>query len=176
MPNHISNTPENHKKIKRWIIVLSIIIPLGVGMLTDVKIEGYDFSFLPGIYATINATTAIVLISSLIAVKNKRITLHKQLMNLAFALSLTFLALYTVYHATSDSTSYEGAYSTLYYSVLISHIILSAIVVPMVLFTYFYGWKGDIVRHKKWNRISYPIWLYVALSGVLVYIMISPFY
>ena len=184
--------PSKAKNAKKLIIVLSIVIPLVVGVLFKVKIGGVDFSFLPAIYAGINALTAVVLISALFAVKNKNYDLHRGLMRFALLLSLLFLALYVTYHMTSDSTLYGdtnhngnldilekaqiGATAYFYYVLLISHILLSIAVIPVVLFTYLFAWQGNFVKHKKWTRFAFPIWLYVAITGVIVYFMISPFY
>jgi putative membrane protein len=184
--------PSKAKNAKKLIIVLSIVIPLVVAVLFKVKIGGVDFSFLPAIYAGINALTAIVLISALFAVKNKNYDLHRILMRFALLLSLLFLALYVTYHMTSDSTLYGdsnhsgtldilekaqiGAAAYFYYVILISHILLSIAVIPVVLFTYLFAWQGNFVKHKKWTRFAFPIWLYVAVTGVIVYFMISPFY
>lgn len=179
-------------KMKKLIIALSVVIPLAVAVLFKVKIEGVDFSFLPAIYASINAVTALVLIVALFAIKNKKIELHRGLMRFALLLSALFLSLYVAYHMTSDSTVYgdsnhNGSLDILekgkiagssyfYYSLLISHILLSVAVVPLVLFTYLFAIQGDFVKHKKWTRFAFPIWLYVAISGVVVYLMIAPYY
>lgn len=168
--------PEKVKTFRKLIIAVSIVIPVVVAVLFGVKIEGFDLSFLPKIYAGINGVTAIVLISALIAIKSKKIQLHRGLIRFALLLSLLFLVLYVAYHMTSDSTPYGGESSILYFSLLISHIILSVAVIPVVLFTYLFAWEGNFVRHKKWTKIAFPIWLYVAVSGVIVYLMISPFY
>lgn len=164
------------KSAKRLIYAFSIVIPLVVIVLFDVKIEGVDFSLLPPIYATINGFTAIVLIASLIAIKNKKMNIHRGLIRFALLLSLLFLGCYVAYHMTSSSTQYLGDYGSVYYPLLIAHIILSIVVVPLVLFTYLFAWQGDFEKHKKWTRISFPIWLFVAISGVVVYLMISPYY
>lgn len=169
-------TPAQIKSFKKLIVALSIVIPLAVALLFEIKVEGLDFTFLPPIYATINGITAVLLVSALIAVKNKKITLHQNLMKTALLCSLLFLVLYVLYHISSDSTPYGGESTTLYYTILISHIILSVGVVPLVLFTYFYAWQGNYEKHKRWTRFSFPIWLYVAVSGVIVYLMISPYY
>lgn len=169
-------TPAQIKSFKKLIVALSIVIPLAVALLFEIKVEGLDFTFLPPIYATINGITAVLLVSALIAVKNKKITLHQNLMKTALLCSLMFLVLYVLYHISSDSTPYGGESTTLYYTILISHIILSVGVVPLVLFTYFYAWQGNYEKHKRWTRFSFPIWLYVAVSGVIVYLMISPYY
>jgi putative membrane protein len=168
--------PEKVKTFRKLIIAVSIVIPIVVAILFGVKIEGFDLTFLPKIYAGINGITAIVLISALIAIKARKIQLHRGLIRLALLLSLMFLVLYVAYHMTSDSTPYGGESRMLYFSLLISHIVLSVAVIPVVLFTYLFAWEGNFVRHKKWTKIAFPIWLYVAVSGVIVYIMIQPFY
>ena len=168
--------PEKVKTFRKLIIAVSIVIPIVVAILFGVKIEGFDLTFLPKIYAGINGITAVVLISALIAIKARKIQLHRGLIRFALLLSLLFLVLYVAYHMTSDSTPYGGESRILYFSLLISHIVLCVAVIPVVLFTYLFAWEGNFVRHKKWTKIAFPIWLYVAVSGVIVYIMISPFY
>lgn len=180
------------KKTRQLIILLSIVIPIAVAVLFKVKIPGFDLTFLPAIYAGINALTAVFLISALIVIKKRNIMLHRALIRVALSLSVLFLLLYVAYHMTSDSTLYGdtngdhhvdllekvkiGSFAYIYYAILISHILLSVAVIPLVLFTYLFAWQGDYEKHKRWNRISYPIWLYVAISGVIVYFMISPYY
>ena len=175
--NEVKNyTDAQIAKFRKLIIALSIVIPVVVAALFKIEIEGVDFSFLPPIYAGINGLTAVVLVSALIAIKTKNITLHQRLIQTALVLSLLFLAAYVAYHITSDSTPYGGQYVILYRIILISHIVLSVVVIPIVLFTYLFAWQGDFKRHKKWTRFAFPIWLYVAITGVIVYMMISPFY
>lgn len=164
------------KSFRKLIIALSIVIPLAVALLFGIHIDGLDFSFLPPIYATINGVTATVLIAALIAIKTKNIRLHQRLIQFALVLSLLFLVAYVLYHMTSDSTPYGGESAYLYYSILISHIVLSVIVIPIVLFAYLHAWKGDYEKHRKWVKFAFPIWLYVAITGVIVYVMISPYY
>lgn len=173
----------SEKKYNKWIVVLSIVIPLAVAALFGVNLQkmGYDvkpLTFLPPIYATINGFTAVLLVIAVIAIKRKNIKLHKALMTTAIGCSVLFLILYMAYHMTSDSTPYggEGAKRTVYFVVLISHIILSIIIIPFVLITYVRAITNNYERHKKIARITFPIWLYVAVSGVIVYLMISPYY
>lgn len=169
--------PTKQKKVKLLIYLLSIVIPVVVAALFGApKVKGIDTSFLPPIYATINGITALSLLGALIAVKNKNIALHRKLIRFALMLSILFLGCYVAYHLTSESTSYVGSLRTIYFTLLISHISLSIIVIPLVLFTYLFAWQGDFERHKKWTRFTWPIWFYVALSGVVVFWMISPFY
>lgn len=163
---------------KKLIIALSIVIPLAVALLFQVKIEGYDFGFLPSIYASINGLTSILLIVAVWAIKNKKRSLHERLMKVNLALSALFLVMYVLYHITSDSTPYggEGAIKYLYYFILITHILLSVAVVPLVLFTLNRALSGNFEKHKALAKFTFPIWLYVAVTGVIVYLMISPYY
>lgn len=167
---------EREKKYNKWIVILSIVIPLVVALLFGVKIDMELPVFLPPIYASINAVTAAVLIVSFFMIKNGKIKLHERLMKFAIILSVLFLVMYVLYHMTSDSTPYQGDYRGIYLFILISHIILSVAVIPFVLITYVRAITNNIERHKKIARITFPLWLYVAVTGVVVYIMISPFY
>lgn len=180
---NIPENIENEKKYNKWIIALSIIIPLAVFALFGVKLKNFGvevepLTFLPPIYASINGFTAIILIIAVMAVKRGNRTLHERLMKFAISLSVLFLLLYIAYHMTSDSTKFggEGTIAYVYYFILITHIILSIVVIPFVLITYVRAISNNFERHKKIARITFPLWLYVAVSGVLVYIMISPYY
>ncbi|MEC8536765.1 MAG: DUF420 domain-containing protein, partial [Bacteroidota bacterium] len=116
------------------------------------------------------------LISALIAIKNKKIKLHKSLMQIAIFCSIIFLLMYVAYHITSVPTKYEGEMVVIYRVILISHIILSVIVIPLVLHSYIRAYLGDYKAHKKIVKYAYPVWLYVAITGVIVYCMIYPYY
>jgi len=166
------------KKYNTWIVILSIAIPLVVAVLFSVKIDAQLPVFLPPIYATLNAFTALLLVVAFWAIKNKKIALHEKLMKTAIAFSVLFLVLYVVYHMTSDSTKFggEGTIKTLYFVILITHIILSVIVIPFVLITYVRAITNQVELHKKIARFTFPLWLYVAVTGVIVYVMISPYY
>ncbi|MFT7352254.1 MAG: putative membrane protein [Flavobacterium sp.] len=171
------------KKYNLPIIIISVLIPIVVAILFTVKLKDFGInveplSFLPPIYAITNGLTAIVLIAALVAIKNKKIQLHKKLMITAIALSVLFLVMYVAYHMTSDSTKYggEGQMRLVYFVLLISHITLSIAVIPLVLVTYVRALAQQFDRHKKIARITFPIWLYVAITGVVVYLMISPYY
>src|SRR5690606_422346 len=169
----------DEKKYNKLIVILSVTIPIVVALLFGIKIPNVEpLTFLPPIYATINGITAIILITAFIAIKNKNFVLHKNLMTTAILFSVVFLVLYVAYHMTSDSTKFggDGAIKYVYYFVLLTHILLSIIVIPFVLITYVRGITNNIEKHKKIAGITFPLWLYVAVSGVLVYIMISPYY
>lgn len=169
---------KNDKKLKQAIWAVSIVIPIAVAILFTVKIEGLDLGFLPPIYASLNALTAIGLIVAIVAIKRKNRKLHQRLIQVCLIFSILFLLLYVLYHMTSDTTPYggEGIFKMIYFFLLISHILLSMVVIPIVLFAYLFAWQGDFVRHKKWTKFAFPLWLYVAVTGVLVYVMISPYY
>lgn len=169
---------KNDKKLKQAIWAVSIVIPIAVAILFTVKIEGVDLGFLPPIYASLNALTAIGLIVAIVAIKRKNRKLHQRVIQVCLIFSILFLLLYVLYHMTSDSTPYggEGILKMIYFFLLISHILLSMVVIPIVLFAYLFAWQGDFVRHKKWTKFAFPLWLYVAVTGVLVYVMISPYY
>lgn len=167
------------KKYNKLIIVLSILIPVIVAVLFGVKIPNVEpLSFLPPIYASINALTALVLVCAFLAIQNKNVILHKRLMTFAIVLSVLFLGMYVAYHMTSDSTKFggEGFVKYFYYFILITHIVLSIMVIPFVLITYVRAITNNIEKHKKIAKITFPLWLYVAITGVIVYIMISPYY
>jgi putative membrane protein len=169
---------EKKEPYKKLIIVLSVVLPLAVAALFRIKITGYDFSFLPPIYATVNGITAILLIIAFIAIRNKKRSLHEAFMKICIACSALFLVMYVAYHITSDSTPYggEGTLRMIYFFILISHIFLSITVVPFVLFTFSRALSGNFERHKALAKFTFPIWLYVAVTGVIVYLMISPYY
>jgi putative membrane protein len=166
------------KKYNTWIVFLSIAIPLVVAIMFRVKLDVTIPVFLPPIYATMNALTSIILIIAFWAIKNKKVKLHERLMKTAILFSAFFLVMYVVYHMTSDSTKYqgEGVLKTVYFIILISHILLSIAVIPFVLITYVRAITNNIELHKKIARITFPLWLYVAISGVIVYVMIAPYY
>ncbi len=169
---------ENKDPYERLIIVLSVVLPLAVAALFEIKIPGYDFSFLPPIYAAINGITAVLLVIAVIAIKNKKKNLHEALMKICIACSAVFLLMYVAYHMTSDTTPYggEGILRVVYHFILITHIVLSVVLVPFVLFTFSRAISGSFEKHKALAKFTFPIWLYVAVTGVIVYLMISPYY
>lgn len=170
-------------KYKNWIIFLSILIPIVVAILSRVKLKDFGINvepltFLPPIYATINGFTAVLLVAAVVSIKNGKRKLHEDLMKTAIACSVAFLGMYVAYHMTSDSANFggEGIIRPIYFFILTTHIILSIIIIPLVLFTYVRALAQRFDKHKKLARITFPIWLYVAVTGVIVYLMISPYY
>jgi putative membrane protein len=173
------NPSIKEKRLNRWITAVSIAVPLVVVILFGVRLPGVaPLGFLPPVYASINGLTAVLLIVALLAIKNGNRELHQKLMTSCIVLSLLFLIMYVAYHMTSDATTYggEGWLRYAYFFILISHIFLSIVVIPLVLRTYAKAYLKDFESHRKFARITFPIWLYVAVSGVVVYLMISPYY
>ena len=177
----------NNKKLyNRLIVVTSIAIPVVVAILFRVRIPNVEpLDQLPPIYAGINALTAVFLLIALVGIKQGKRKLHEGLMKVNILFSLAFLVMYIAYHMTSDPTPYgvvDGALvvsqtsKIIYFTILISHIILSIVLIPLVLLAYSKTVLVDFVAHKKIARVAFPIWLYVTITGVIVYLMISPYY
>lgn len=170
---------EKVKKYTPWVWILSIAIPVVVAILFLIKIPNIKpLTFLPPVYAFINAITAVFLSIAYIAIKRKKIILHERLMKISIGLSVIFLVMYVAYHMTSDPTPYggEGIIRSVYYFILISHVLLSIGIIPLVLVTYVRAISKLFADHKKIARYTFPIWMYIAVTGVIVYLMISPYY
>ena len=161
-----------------WIKIISVAIPLVVAILFGVRVDYELPIFLPPIYSSLNALTAVLLVLALVAIKSKKIKLHQRLMQTCIALSLVFLVMYIAYHMTTDPTTFggEGYVKSLYFFILISHILLSIALIPLVLISYVRAFQEEFPAHRKISKITFPIWLYVAVTGVVVYLMISPYY
>lgn len=170
----------SEKKMLPLIIGAGIVIPLAVALLFFApKLElGFNIGFLPKLNAIINASTSVILIMGFIAIRNKNIKLHKALMTSAIILSVVFLLSYVTYHAASESTKFggDGGLKTIYYIILFSHILLAIAIVPLVLITYVRALSEKFDKHRLIARYTLPLWLYVTITGVIVYLMISPYY
>ena len=184
------------------IWVVSILVPVVVALLLftkweydqlvfDMRIPNYDsvilmdnlpiakpLTFLPPIYATINGLTAVLLVIAVYYIKNGKRKIHENLIKVCIALSLSFLVMYIAYHITTDPTPFggPGLVSYIYFFILITHILLSIVVIPMVLVSYSRAFQSKFASHKKIAKVTFPVWLYVAVTGVIVYLMISPYY
>ena len=193
---------KNTKLYNILIWIVSIIVPVVVALLLFIKwdqdklifnmrIPNYDpiilfenlpiaepLTFLPPIYATINGLTGILLVLAVYFIKKGNRQIHENLIKICIALSLSFLVMYIAYHITSDPTTFGGSglIAYIYFFILITHILLSIIVIPLVLVSYVRAFQSKFVSHKKIAKITFPIWLYVAVTGVIVYLMISPYY
>jgi len=167
------------KKYRPLVIAASVLVPVVVAILFTVRIpDAKPLTFLPPIYAGINALTSLLLIAALYFIKNGQRKIHEVLMKVCIGLSLIFLVMYIAYHMTTDPTPFggEGLIKYVYYFILISHILLSIIVIPLVLTSYTRAITSEFISHKKISKITFPVWLYVAVTGVIVYLMISPYY
>jgi putative membrane protein len=185
------------QRFKFPIILISILIPVAVAVLFTVKLKDFGIeveplSFLPPIYASINGFTAILLVMGVTAIRKGNQKVHERLMTSAIACSVIFLVMYIAYHMTADSTVYgdidgnkildatekanAGSMRSAYLVILLSHIVLSIAIIPLVLVTYVRALASRFDRHKKIAKITFPLWLYVAVTGVVVYLMISPYY
>jgi putative membrane protein len=177
-----SKTVNKEKKFLPLIITAAVAIPVVVAILAFMpKIdfpEGFDVYKLPALNAVINGSTFLILIFALSAIKKGNVALHKRLMTTAIVLSLVFLISYVLFHAATEQTKYggEGAMRTVYFIILITHILLAIAIVPLVLISYVRAISEKFDRHKKIARITLPIWLYVTFTGVVVYLMIAPYY
>ncbi len=184
------------------IWVGSILVPVVVALLLftkweydqlvfDMRIPNYDsvilmdnlpiakpLTFLPPIYATINGLTAVLLVIAVYYIKNGKRKIHENIIKVCIALSLSFLVMYIAYHITTDPTPFGGSglVSYIYFFILITHILLSIVVIPMVLVSYSRAFQSKFSSHKKIAKVTFPVWLYVAVTGVIVYLMISPYY
>jgi len=172
---------KNDKKAKTFIYAVSIIVFAAVVILGRVKLK-LDLPFNPHLFATvsavINSAVSVLLIAGLVSAKQKKFQLHKNIMLSAILLSVLFLLSYIGHHLLTDETSYggTGTAKTLYYLILFTHIPLAGIILPFILFTAYRALTGEYEQHKKLTRITWPVWFYVAVTGVIVYLMISPYY
>ncbi len=166
---------------RRAINVLSVVIPVAVALLIGIRQKlplGDWTTSLPHVIGALNGVTALLMVAALVAIKQQKAEWHRRLMTTAFVLGAIFLVTYIVYHISNPSTSYggEGAIRYLYYFLLISHVLLSIVVVRYVLLAMYYALNRQFTDHKRIVKIAYPIWLYVSVTGVIVYLMISPYY
>ncbi|MEX2511279.1 MAG: DUF420 domain-containing protein [Cyclobacteriaceae bacterium] len=176
--------PENSREhsMFRWIVFLSILVPILVAVLLFMPSKfdvGSDWIyFLPHLNAVINMAASVALLMGLFFIKQKKINFHRASMTTAFGLGAVFLVSYVIYHATAESTTFGGLglERWIYYFLLITHIILAAVALFPILLAYYYGYTGKYDKHRAVVKYAFPIWLYVTVSGVVVYWMISPYY
>ncbi len=172
---------KNEKQILKGIYIFSGVVLIAViilGMLPKADhIPGY-VPFLPRLNAFINATCSVLLLFSLYFIKRKNIAMHKKLNITTFVLSAVFLMSYVTFHSFGIETRFpaDNPLRPYYLAILITHIILAAVVLPLILLSFYYGLTNKVAIHRKLTRWSYPVWLYVTVSGVIVYLMISPYY
>lgn len=164
------------------IIALSIVVPLVVVLLMNIEsrtnLLGLDVGTYPFFHAVINGLTAVLLAVGYTLIKNGKMNLHRNVMMSAFLLSVVFLVSYVISKISHEPVPYggEGFMRYLYFFILITHIVLSGIIVPLVLFTMYRALTGQYEKHKKIAKWTFPIWMYVSVTGVLVYIFMQPYY
>ena len=172
---------KNDKTAKILIYTVSFVVFAAVVLLSKIKLT-LDLPFNPHVFATvsaiINSMVALLLVAGLVTVKQKKYELHKKIMMTAIVLSVLFLLSYIAHHLLTDETKFggEGMIRTIYYVILFTHIPLAGIILPFILFTAYRALIGEYEAHKKLTRITWPVWVYVAVTGVVVYWMISPYY
>ena len=166
------------KKLNMYATVVSAAVLILVASMRQIpRLDlGIDFSFLPAIYSATNALAAVFLIRALLFIKQKRIAEHKQMMIIALSLSAAFLLMYVLYHVTTPEVKYcgEGTIRTVYFLLLITHVVLAAVSFPFILFTFVRGYTMQVEKHKAMAKYVFWIWLYVSISGPIVYLMLRP--
>ncbi len=186
---------KNDKKAKLLIYTVSFVVFAAVALLSKFKLSvdlGFDVHLFAKANAFINSVVAVLLVAGLITVKQKKFALHKKIMLSAMVLSILFLVSYICHHLLAGETKFgdinhdgilsddeklaAGSLRMVYYFILITHIPLAAIILPFILFTAYRALIGEYDQHKKLTRITWPVWFYVAVTGVIVYVMISPYY
>lgn len=167
------------KKLNLLAYVVSVVVLLLIGLMRRVKIDvGIDFHFLPPLHASLNALTAIILLLALYYIKNKQVEKHRKAIYAAMVCSGLFLLSYVLYHFTTPETRFggEGLMRTVYFIILITHVVLAAVILPFILLTFNRAYTGQYERHKKMARWVFPFWLYVAITGPICYLMLRPYY
>lgn len=196
MTKVVQANPKQDSKVMVIVGILSVVIPVVVALLLYVpqtgKLGNLNVSFLPTLNAVFNSFAALFLITGYFFIKKQNIKGHRLMMIGAFIVSSLFLVSYVIYHFQAPSTKFGdvnadgivdavelaavGLSRSIYVVILLSHIVLAAIVVPFVLLSIYFGLTNQVVKHKKLSKWTFPIWLYVAITGVVVYLMISPYY
>ena len=172
---------KNDKRAWGLILTFSVIVFAAIVVLGRVKLNintGFDVHIFAKINASINSAVAILLVAGLVAVKRKNFLLHKNIMLTAIVLSSLFLLSYIAHHLLAGDTKFGGSGTVryIYYFILGTHIVLAAVILPFILFTAYRALTGEFDKHKKLVRFTWPVWLYVAITGVIVFLMISPYY
>ena len=174
--------PENlplAKKLYPIAWVLTVAVLAVVGVMRRVKFDiGIELEILPPIHALLNSCVAVLLVFALIAIKQRNVKAHKEAIAAAMMFSAAFLLCYVAYHFTTPETKYggQGVMRTVYFVLLISHIVLAAVSFPLILFTWIFGFTGQYARHRKFAKITWPMWFYVAVTGPICYWMLRPYY
>lgn len=170
---------ELEKRLNVVAYVVSVVVLLLVILMRRVKIQtDIDFSFLPPVHASLNALCAVILLFAFYFIKNKQVEHHRRAIYAAMVCSALFLISYVLYHFTTPETRYggEGVMRVVYFFTLITHVVLAAVILPFILLTFTRAYTNQFERHKKMARWVFPLWLYVAVSGPVCYLMLRPYY
>lgn len=164
-----------------WVLTAVVLVLVGMMRRPELRIplpEGWSFAFLPPVHAVLNSLVAGALVIAIVAVKQGKIALHRNAIFVAMGLSVAFLLCYVAYHFTTEETRFggEGVIRSVYFFLLISHIVLAGISLPAILFTFIAGWTNRFGAHRRLARWVYPMWLYVAVTGPICYLMLKPYY
>ncbi len=177
--NSLNPRPELEKKLKPWAWALTVVI---IGVVVSMRyiklpVDG-PLHFLPPFHSAVNAIAGVFLLLALYFIKKKNISAHRNMIMIAMGLSLVFLLSYVAYHTTSEPTTYckEGISKTIYFFLLITHVLSAAIIFPFILFTFIRGYAHLVEKHKRMARWVFPIWLYVCFTGPICYLMLAPCY
>jgi len=167
--------------INKWIYIVAGVLASAVGIIyvtPKFEVAEGSFDFLPALNATINGTVSILLVVAVLMIKQGNRKAHQTLMTTNLVLSALFLVSYVLYHTTHESTAFGGEemIRNVYFFILLTHIVLAIVIVPLVLISFSRALSNKFDKHKKIARITFPIWLYVSVTGVIVYFMISPYY
>ena len=160
-----------------WVLTAAVLGLVAVMRKVNIDV-GFRLDFLPPIHAILNSTVAILLVVALVAIKQKKVAAHRRAITAAMVCSALFLLCYVAYHFTTPETKFggEGSIRIVYFVLLISHIVLAAVSFPLILFTWIFGFTGQVARHRKFSKITFPMWLYVAITGPACYLMLRPYY
>ena len=177
----LSTATEKKLRTVVWVITALVLILVGLMRRPELRIslpDGMHLNFLPLVHAILNSLVSVSLIAALVAVKQQRFQAHQRFMTTAMSLSVIFLLCYVAYHFTTVETKFggEGGIRLVYFTLLITHITAAAISFPLILLTYIAGWADLRARHRKLAKITYPLWLYVAVTGPICYLMLRPYY
>jgi putative membrane protein len=167
------------KKLNIVAYILSTVVLLLVFFMRKIKLDfGVDFHFLPPFHASLNALTALLLVFALFFIKSKNMVAHRNCIYAAMVTSAMFLISYVLYHITTPDTRFGGTglIRTVYLTILITHVVLAAVILPFIFLTFTRAFTGQYERHKKMARWVFPLWLYVAITGPICYLMLRPYY
>jgi putative membrane protein len=175
----ISAQADRKWRLTIWVVTVLVLVLVGLMRRPELRIDvGDALAFLPLVHAILNSLVALSLAMAIVAIKQGNIALHRRCTTTAMLLSTVFLLCYVAYHFTNVETKFggEGAIRSVYFILLITHIVAAAVSFPMILFTYLAGWADQRQRHRRLAKWTFPLWFYVAVTGPICYLMLRPYY